>query len=294
MKANNLIRNLSQIWLTLVPVLTIIFGLGVGYISYKIYFPVWLLNVVLMIAAMWSLGVFSYKQKDIVQQRLIFGSVLFIIPTLLTSMFFGLGAPPYESPALWVETITEQRVRYYFLLAAGLSIAFGFAIISQQFKKAGEDFYSLLGLMTIAIAAPVFLVNMSFWGFYLTRLYQQMVTAHASATPEYLSPLRTMFYYVNVLVSALIYLATIFFSLSLKKTGWFKPAACNCYIVISSLFLVLDLLPPSLPDPFATLNFIVSIPAVPFMFPYFIGINLLRRAGNESERLNFHLRNDIV
>jgi len=282
MKAHNLTRNLSQIWLTLVPVLTIIFGLGVGYISYKIYLPVWMLNVVLMIASMWSLGVFSYKQKDIGQQRVIIGSVLFIIPTLLTSMFFGLGAPPYESPALWVETITEQRVRYYFLLAAGLSIAFGFVVVGQQLKKAGEDFYSLLGLMAIAIASPVFLVNMSFWGFYLTRLYQQMVTAHASATPEYLPPLRTMFYYVNILVSALIYLATLFFSLSLKKTGWFKPSACNCYIVISSLFLVLDLLPPSLPDPFATLNFIVSIPAIPFMVPYFIGINLLRRAGNNN------------
>ena len=280
MKAHNRIRNLSQLWLSLVPFFTIIFGLGVGYISYTIYLPVWLVNVVLMIAAMWLLGVFAWKRQDILQQRVIIGSVLFIMPTLLTSMFFGLGAPPYESPALWVETITEQRVRYYFLLAAGMSIAFGFTILSQQLKKAGDELYSLLGLMAIAIATPVFLVNMSFWGFYLTRLYQQMVTAHTTVTPDYLPPLRIMFYYVNILASALVYLGTLFFSLSLKKTGWFKPAACNCYIVISSLFLVLDLLPPTLPDPFATLNFIVSIPAVPFMFPYFIGINLLRRAGN--------------
>lgn len=273
-------RLISQVYLSLVPILTIVFGLGVGYISYKIYLPIWLLNVVFMIAAMWALGASSYKPADSTNRRLIICGVFFIIPTLLTSMFFGLGAPPYESPAQWIETVTEQRVRYYFLLAAGLFIAFGFVVLGNQLKKAGEDFYAVLGSVAILVAAPVFLINMSFWGFFLTRMYQWMVDTHAAKTPEWILPLRSMFYYVNIFASALVYLATALFALSLKKTGWFSPAACNCYLAITGLFLVLDLLPPTLPEPFATLNFIVSIPAVPFMFPYFIGINLLRRAGN--------------
>jgi len=275
-------RLFSQIYLCLVPILTIVFGLGVGYISYKIYLPIWLLNVIFMIVAMWSLGASNYKAANSSNKRLIIAGVFFIIPTLLTSMFFGLGAPPYENAARWMETVTEQRVRYYFLLAAGLFIAFGFVMLSQQLKKAGEDFYALLGSVAILVAAPVFLIDMSFWGFFLTRMYQLMVDTHATKTPEWVLPLRIMFYYVNIFASALVYLATALFALSLKKTQWFKPAACTCYVIISMLFLVLDLLPPTLPEPFATLNFIVSIPAVPFMFPYFIGINLLLLAGNST------------
>jgi len=49
MKEKILQRNLSQIYLTAVPVLTTVFGLGVGYISYKIYVPIWIINVLLMI-----------------------------------------------------------------------------------------------------------------------------------------------------------------------------------------------------------------------------------------------------
>ncbi|HTL08404.1 MAG TPA: hypothetical protein VL307_09120, partial [Chitinophagaceae bacterium] len=151
MKAHTPARNISQLWLTLVPILTVAFGLGVGYISYKIYLPVWLLNVVLMLAAMWRLGVFSYRQQNEEQQRVIIGAVLCILPTLLTSMFFGLGAPPYESAAAWVASATEQRVRYYFLLGAGLLMTFGFVVLCKQLRIAGEDFYSSLALMAMAI-----------------------------------------------------------------------------------------------------------------------------------------------
>ncbi len=57
-------RQLSQIYLSAVPILTIVLGLGIGYISYKIYLPVWLLNVVLIIASMKSLAVHKYSTED--------------------------------------------------------------------------------------------------------------------------------------------------------------------------------------------------------------------------------------
>jgi hypothetical protein len=272
------IKNLlSQIYLALVPLFTIVFGLGVGYIGYKIYLPIWLLNVFFMSVAIWWLSNSTIKREGIQYKNIVISAILFIIPTMLTSMFFGLGAPPYESPELWIKTLTEQRARYYILLAAGLIITFGFSILCQQLKKAGEDLYSAIGMVAIQIAAPVFIINMSFWGFYLPRLYQQMVKLNTTTLPEWIFPMRTMFYYINVFASALIYLAVINFSMSLKKTSLLKSTTCNIYICISALFLVLDLLPPSLPEPFSTLNFIVSIPAVPFMLPYFMGINLLSR-----------------
>lgn len=278
MNTTNFKRTLSQVYLTLVPILTVALGLGIGYVSYKIYLPIWLANVFFMILSVWTLGAHVIRTGDTEKKHLVACAVFFIIPTLLTSMFAGLGAPPYESPALWVASVTEQRTRYYFLLIAGLFIAFGFAILGQKLKKEGENFYSVIGDTIIKIAVPIFLVSMSFWGFYLTRLYQFQVTSHIEKTPDWVLPLRIQFYYIDIIACGLFYLGTAAFIMASKRAGLFKTKACNVYLVLSLLFFLLDVLPPTLPEPFATLNFIVSIPAVPFFFPYFIGINLLKKA----------------
>jgi len=135
MKVTDLKKTLSQIYLTLVPILTVILGLSVGYISYKIYLPIWLANIIFMTLSMWTLGGYILRTNDIEKKHIVACAAFFIIPTMLTSMFFGLGAPPYESPKLWVNSITEQSARYYFLIVAGLSISFGFAILRQKLKK---------------------------------------------------------------------------------------------------------------------------------------------------------------
>jgi len=275
-------RNLSQLYLTLVPVFTIILGLGIGYVSYKIYLPIWLINVVLMMIASWILGAHVIKTADQEKKHLAACGLFFIVPTMLSSMFAGLGAPPYESPKMWVASANEQLIRYYFLLAMGVLIAFGYALLKEKLKKTPGNFYALFGFIAIQIAIPVYLIDMSFWGFYLTKLYRVMVASLIEKAPEWILPLRNQFFYINMMVAALVYLATAAFAMALKKAGWFKPVACHIYILISLMFFLFDVLPPTLPEPFATLNFVVSIPAVPFMLPYFIGINLLRKVGNSS------------
>jgi len=122
---------------------------------------------------------------------------------------------------------------------------------------------------------------MTFWGFYSTRLYQLMVSSNIEKTPDWVIPLRSQFYYIDIIVCALIYLGTTAFAIALRRTGMFTKSACNVYIGLCLLFFLLDILPPSLSEPLPTLNFIVSIPAVPFYFAYFIGVNLLRKIGNE-------------
>jgi hypothetical protein len=274
-------RNLSQLYLTLVPVLTIVLGLGIGYTSYQIYLPVWSLNVVLMIISAWVLGAHAIKKGDEEKKHIVACALFFIAPSMLSSLFAGLGAPPYENPKLWVASANEQLTRYYFLLAMGLLIACGYAVLREKLKKTPGNFYALLGFIAIQIAIPIYLIDMSFWGFYLTKLYRIMAATSITKTPEWVLPLRNQFFYINMMVAALVYLATAAFAMGLKKAGWFKPAACHIYIAISLVFFLLDVLPPTLPEPFATLNFIVSIPAVPFMVPYFIGVNLLRKVGND-------------
>lgn len=272
-------RHLSQLYLTLVPILTIVLGLGVGYVSYQLYLPIWLINVALMLIAAWLLGAHVIKTGNSGQKHIAVCALCFIVPTLLSSMFAGLGAPPYESPKLWVSSASEQLTRYYFLVAMGVLIAFGYAILREKLKSTPGNFYALLGFIAIQIAIPMFLIDMSFWGFYLTKLYRMLVASSLEKTPEWVLPLRMQFFYINMIVVALVYLGTAAFAMGLKKAGWFKPVACNIYVYISLIFFILDVLPPTLPEPFATLNFIVSIPAVPFMLPYFIGINLLKTSG---------------
>lgn len=281
MRSNSLKRKLAQLYLTLVPVLTIVLGLGVGYVSYHIYLPVWLVNVVLMLVASWVLGGHVIKTKDREKNQWVACALFFIAPTLLSSMFAGLGAPPYESPKAWVASANEQLIRYYFLLAMGVLIAFGYAVLREKLKNTPGNFYASLGFTAIQIAIPLFLIDMSFWGFYLTKLNRMIVASSRSATPEWLLPLRNQFFYINMIVAALVYLGTAGFALALKRAGWFKQRACQVYLAISLVFFVLDVLPPTLPEPFATLNFIVSIPAVPFMLPYFMGVNLLRKVEDD-------------
>ncbi|RFZ91232.1 hypothetical protein D0C36_20055 [Mucilaginibacter conchicola] len=162
----------------------------------------------------------------------------------------------------------------------GVLIASGYAVLREQLKNTPGNFYASLGFTAILIATPMFLIDMSFWGFYLTKLNQMIVASRIASIPEWLPPLRNQFFYINMMVAALVYLGTAGFALALKRASWFKPGACRVYLMVSMSFFVLDVLPPTLPEPFSTLNFIVSIPAVPFMLPYFIGINLLKKIGN--------------
>src|SRR6478736_4543692 len=134
MKEKILQRNLSQIYLTAVPVLTTVFGLGVGYISYKIYVPIWIINVLLMIWASWILGRQAIRTNDIEKKTLVACALFFIIPTMLVSMFFGLGAPPFGNPAQWVASANEQRVRYFYLFAVGICMGLAFAILREKLK----------------------------------------------------------------------------------------------------------------------------------------------------------------
>ncbi len=273
-------RNISQWYLTLVPFLTAVFGIGVGYISYKIYLPIWILNVCLMSIAVWILAAPIIRTPDVENRQLVAAAFFLIFPTFLTSMFFGLGAPPYGKPLEWAASATEQQVRYFFLLLTGVSVAFGFAVLREKLKNTKGNFYALLGFVAILIAIPIYLINMTFWGFYLEKLYSIMAANASTKTYDWALPIANQFHFVNTIVCGLVYLATAAFALSFKSAGWLKPLACNVYVLISVIAFLLNIIPPASPEPLATLNYIVAIPAIPFIMPYLMAINLLKKTGN--------------
>lgn len=201
-------RTSSRIYLWIVPILVVIFGFNLGKISYTYYVPIWLINVVLMVIASWVLGlnVISHKSKS---RHIAVGAFCLIVPTIIVSMFFGLGPPP--STAIdWVETSTEQQVRYAMLTIAGIFIVFGFALLKEKLKSEGENYYSILGAIAITIAIPLFVLNMLFWGFSLTESFKILVLTNTEKLPEWFRPIKVLFGMIAVVEVALTYLATAF------------------------------------------------------------------------------------
>lgn len=271
-------KSVSLFYLSAVPFLTALLGFGVGHISYKLYLPIWLLNVCLMVFACWQLGLKAIKNNGVEKKHQALGAFLLVIPWILVSIFFGFGPPP-ENMTAWVATATEQQVRYAILIVAGIFVAFGFSSLKQELVRSGETFYSTIGASAIAIAIPLFIVNMIYWGFYLTEFFKIVTSSSAEHLPDWHLPWRKLFGLIAVVEVAVTYLATAIFAVSLRQAGWFTPKATSVYMVISLVAMLLMVLSVFLSEPFVTAGYAVSIPAIPFILPYFIGINLLRRAG---------------
>lgn len=273
-------RSLSQLYLTLVPIISAVLGFGVGHVSYQVYLPLWLLNVSLMVSAAWILGFRYVGDPDPVRKQLAVGAFFQLVPWILVSMFSGLGPPP-ETFAGWTETATGQQIRYFMLIVAGICIAFGFVMLRDSLRRSEENLYSLIGAAGILMAIPVFIVNMAFWGFFLTELFKTLVASRSEVIPDWVRPIRQLFGMLSVVEVALTYLATAAFARSLRLVGWFGKAATRVYIGLSLLAFLIIVLSAFLPEPFVTAGFAVSIPAFPFLMPYFMGINLLKQVGRD-------------
>ncbi len=279
----------SYIYLLLVPIIAAALGFGVGHVSYKLYLPVWLLNVLLMTLASWSLGLKIIRRENTDRNKLAIAAFFLIMPWILISLFAGLGPPP-ETAAEWTATATEQQVRYFMLVISGAFIAFGFVQLREQLKLKGEHFYSLLSVTAIFLAIPLFIINMLYWGFYLTELFKLQTGLTSSTLPDWVKPVRQLFGLISVSEVALTYLATFLIALAMRKTGWLSKTSSSIYILISLLAFVIIILSAFFIETFKIPGFAVSIPAFPFLMPYFIGINLLRDVGNNKLNNEYEIK----
>lgn len=274
-------RIISYIYLLSVPVIGFILAFSVGYSSYKIYVPLWIVNSMLMVYAAWVLGFSKIRSENREAVLITKGAFLLIIPFILISMFAGLGSPP-ETASSWVESITEQQVRYFMLVIAGIFVAFGLGTIGEKLKEEGETYYSKLGWIAISIAIPLFIINMLYWGFYLSDLLSFQVSAGLEKSPEWFGPIRKLFGLLSVIEVSLTYLATALFAISLNITGKIGRKSCTVYVLLSSIALLIIVLSAFFETQFYIAGFIVSIPAVPFIMPYLIAVNLLKKIGSEK------------
>ncbi|PSJ77971.1 hypothetical protein C7N43_05810 [Sphingobacteriales bacterium UPWRP_1] len=275
------IKTTSYIYLILVPVIGAALAFGIGHVSYKLYLPIWLLNALLMTLASWCLGLHVVKQNNSDVNKLAITAFFLIIPWILISMFAGLGPPP-ETAEEWTKTAKEQQVRYFMLVISGVFIAFGFVGLREQLKLNGEYFYSTLSVIAVLLALPLFMINMLYWGFYLTELFKFQTSSNAANFPDWVQPARQLFGLISVTEVALTYLATLLLALSMRRIGWLNFTSGTLYFFFSLLGFAIIILSAFFQETLKIPGFAVSIPAFPFLMPYFIGVNLLRDIGNNK------------
>lgn len=266
-------QKLSLVYLWLVPPVTAAIGFGVGSLSYKIYLPVWGLNACLMICSAYHLGAHGLSKRDRPGRLQAITALLLFLPWLLFPIFAGMGPPPSTVQG-WVNTAAEQQIRYIILIVGGILFFSGTALLKTQLQAAGENRYSVIAFAALSIAMPLFIINMAFWGCFLSESFKFFTGAKR---PEWFAPIRELFFLISVVEVSLLYLGTAGFAAALKKSGYFSPRACNVYIIISLAGFLLGLIPSAAPKPLAALSYLVSVPAIPFIMPYLIGTNMLRK-----------------
>jgi hypothetical protein len=285
MKLTEFKRNAGHIYLSLVPFVATFLAFATGHVSYKIYIPLWITNACLMIIAAWFLGAHSLKNDDKEKKHLAIVASLLIAPTLLTSIFGGMGTPP-DTIKGWVTTATEQQVRFSFLIASGVLIGFGLILLREKLKRTEGNFYAQVGFAALIIALPIMILNMTFWHSFAMEAYKIKLDSVSEKTPEWFLPAVKQVWVLSIVEVSLTYLAIIAFVSALKSAKWFRKIPSFIYITISSLAIISILLIPLYPGPNVFSGFPYypfMIPAIPFFLIYFIGVNLLKKLGNNPD-----------
>jgi len=285
MRNQKIYRNISQVYLSIVPIISAAIGFTVDNVSYQTYLPIWITNVFLMLAASWILGANSIATSNNEKKYLAVSGFLLIAPWIFFSIFAGMGSPP-ETYAKWVANEFEQQVRYAFLITGGIVLTIGFAVLKDMLKDTSGSIFSVIGFTAISIAMILFILDMSYWHSFLPETFKTKEAISLNKLPEWHRPIQKLFLVISIVEVSLTYLATAAFAATLKSAGWFKKGASSVYIILSLLIFILVALYGFYPESITTNGFPFypfMIPAIPFVMPFYMGINLLRRAG----KLNF-------
>lgn len=261
------IQKACMFYLVSVPFLTVLLGFGIGHVDPLWYLSGWAINTLVMIAALYQLT--KYRRPG--SELFTIAALLLIAPWIIFPVFGGMGRPPQNIRG-WLELAGEQYARYSLLILGGTLAYLGTALLYQWLRNKERLFTTLgMGLMTLSI--PLFVINMAYWGSFLTEAFRHFKTADR---PDWYHAFQELFLLINTVQVFMIYMATAMFASALGKTGYFKPPAVRAYVIISLCAALVNLAPPSAPDPFATLSYLVAVPAISFIMFYLMGVNLLR------------------
>lgn len=220
------------------------------------------------------------KPSDAIASLLGLAGVLLLTPVALVALFWiGLGTP-------WDATPAENKMRYGVLLAASIGVTGGFVLLREALRDSGERVHSAFALATGVLSGAVYVVWTAFQlGDFAIRVSTGTVNAAVAS-------INNVFDALLFAGSALAYVATAALARSFAATGWLGRNPARAYVTLSVLALVLLLLrgvsfpvPGGDPAPWYTRpGFVVGIPAMPWLMPYFLGVLALRRSGDAGKQ----------
>ena len=156
-------------------------------------------------------------------------------------------------------------------------MAIGFWRVSESLAGTSGRRYAKYSKVLFLVALPLFVMNMAYWGFYLTQVF---VSGHR---PEWHKTLGAIFTGVRMTEVALIYLATAAMARALSLAGRLSKTSALIYIGLACVLAVLNFLPSSVSGLLAILNYLSYIPAFTLLMPYLIAVNLYFKMESESQ-----------
>ncbi len=263
--------SLSILGLSLVAVF-LIFGTPMVLTSPKAYVLTAVEIGVIAVTA-WRVGAWAIVGRDQDRRMAAAAGLLLISPLVLFSLMPGYG-PPQQT------TAAQNVLRYLVLIVAALAIAGGFIVLKDVLGRAGEAFFASLGFAAIIFAGSLDAL--------FAAIEYEFCAAAKDGTGlgnhDILNALSDALLFFG---SALTYLATVAFALSLRRVGWIGRISAVVFVAINGVaFLCLATRSIAFPDPsvafqhwYTIPGWVVGIPAIPWLIPAAFGIIVLARAG---------------
>jgi hypothetical protein len=231
-----------------------------------------------IVVAAWILGARMIAASTSPRRRGALAGLLLIFPwAIIALLWVGLGAP-------FQATASENHMRFLVLLASAVVVSGAFVVLNEELEAAGERFHSTIGFAASVSAGAAYLVCISMSLASTIAQLSGRDAVVAGGSDELYSALE----FVACITT---YVATAAFATSLARVGWLGRNSARAYAAASALLVTLIAMRgvsfPALSDGtapwYASPAFVAGIPAIPWLMPCFLGIVVLRRAGNADD-----------
>jgi hypothetical protein len=185
-----------------------------------------------------------------------------------------LGHPRHPgSPPSPTSTCASRTV------SSGLLSWAGFGLLTSRLREAGERTFSVLGLCSIAVSTPLFILfNLAALTVYDMHAAK---VASSGSVPVWSPPLVALSLVWLGLYAVLTHLAVALYAMALANVGLLGKFGRGLFIMLGTIAAASALVLVSASSP--TLRealYPFMIPAVPTILPYLMGVSLVRRVGD--------------
>ena len=226
------------------------------------------LSAALLVAiglAAWKAGASDLLSPSDSRRRIALSGMLLIAPFALLSLVPGFGPPEFADHV-------QNQQRYVVLLVSALAVSFGLLLLRDALGDNKDETSSRMGASAVTLAAPLYSV------FVAIQLVLHRFAESAGAGPDQpslqvLNELSVVLLYFG---AVLFYLSTMGFAFALGRIGRISKTKARvlagvCTIAILSL-LVAKIVSAQW---FELPLFLFAIPAVPWIMPCLLGLDVL-------------------